>query len=175
MLTLLSLALLIQILYYILHDAHYIIFLFIVLSLCLLQFSKDENIFLLIPMLFCHATYKFFPIIPSYEGFRKKKGLGLGLKKGGGKKGGGKKGGKKKGGKKKGGKKKNKKGGKKKRATCKAAFWQAQANQSNARAIQSETRANQLETQAKLSEERALKYFNKTSEITQAIKTENII
>lgn len=76
MLTLLSLALLIQMLYYIIHDAHYVIILFIIMSLSLLKFSKNENTFILIPMLVSHAIYVFLPK-PSYEGFKKKKKFNL--------------------------------------------------------------------------------------------------
>jgi len=73
MLTLLSVALLIQILYYIIDDAHFVIVLFIILSLSLSNFSKNENIYIFIPMLLSHAAYLFLPR-PSYEeGFRKRK------------------------------------------------------------------------------------------------------
>lgn len=69
--TLLSLALLIQILYYIIQDAHHIILLFILLSLMLLTFSKNENIFLLVPMILSHAVHTFYKLPPLYEGFKK--------------------------------------------------------------------------------------------------------
>ena len=86
--TILSLALLIQILYYIILDAHYVIVLFIVLSLALLKFSNKEHIFLLIPMVICHTAYLFLPR-PSYEGFKLRRVIGGGGIGGGGGGGGG--------------------------------------------------------------------------------------
>lgn len=82
MLTLLSLALLIQILYYIIHNAHIIIILFIIMSLSLLKISKNENIFLIIPMVLSHMAYLFLPRPLMYEGFRRRRrGSGRGRRK----------------------------------------------------------------------------------------------
>jgi len=96
--TIISLALLIQILYYIIHDAHFIVILFIIMSLTLLKFSRSELVFLFIPMILSHAVYWFLVSCeyPSYEGFKKGRGGGGGKGGGGGGGGGGKGGGLKK-------------------------------------------------------------------------------
>ena len=55
--SLLWLALLIQILFYIVNDVHFVIVGFIILSLGLRKFSKNESIYLLFPMVSSHMLY----------------------------------------------------------------------------------------------------------------------
>ena len=69
---LLELALLIQIIYYIIHDSHFYIILFVLLSLILMSFSKESLIFILVPMALTHILF-LIRGEPCREGFGLKK------------------------------------------------------------------------------------------------------
>lgn len=69
---LLELALLIQIIYYIIHDSHFYIILFVLLSLILMNFSKESLIFILVPMALTHILF-LIRGEPCREGFGRKK------------------------------------------------------------------------------------------------------
>jgi hypothetical protein len=56
-------------------DAHYVVVFFIIMSLALLTFSKNEHVFLLIPMIICHTTYLYLPLNEDLllnEGFKRR-------------------------------------------------------------------------------------------------------
>ena len=74
--SLLHLALLIQILFYIVHHVHFVILVFIILSLGLRKFSENEGIYILLPMVLSHLLYIYSCNIENTttEGFKKKKG-----------------------------------------------------------------------------------------------------
>ena len=69
---LLELVLLIQIIYYIIHDSHFYIILFVLLSLILMSFSKESLIFILVPMALTHIVF-LIRGEPCREGFGRKK------------------------------------------------------------------------------------------------------